>query len=71
MAIIVECLRCGLPRVVRSDTGHAEGAGRCHRCDYVGWAPSEELTEDDRRLLRDVPVEERARRPVPVLAARR
>lgn len=71
MAILVECLRCGLPRFVRGDTLHVEGAGHCHRCDYVGWAASDELTEDDRRALRDVPVEARRRRPIVVLTERR
>jgi hypothetical protein len=71
VAILVECLRCGLPRLVRGDVLHAEGAGHCHRCDYVGWAASEELTEGDRRALRDVPLELRRNRPVPVLTQRR
>lgn len=59
--IVVECLRCGLPRRVRGEVMHALGAGHCPRCDYVGWASSEELDEDERRALRDIPVEYRHR----------
>lgn len=55
--ILVECLRCGLVREVEDPAGHALGVGECPRCGYVGWAPSDELTEDERRALRDVPVE--------------
>ena len=55
--IEVECLKCGLPRVVRESVLGAHGAGHCPRCGYVGWAPSAELDEDERRALRDVPVE--------------
>jgi hypothetical protein len=36
-------------------------AGECPRCGYLGWAPSDAVTEELRRQLRDVPV--RARRP--------
>jgi hypothetical protein len=46
---------------VRGSTRHVAGAGHCPRCDYVGWAASDELTEDERRALRDVPVEFRTR----------
>jgi hypothetical protein len=56
MRAIVECLKCGLPRAVRGEA-RLMGAGECPRCGYVGWAPSDDLREDDRRQLRDVPVE--------------
>jgi hypothetical protein len=59
--LTVECLKCGYPRRVRGSTRHVAGAGHCPRCDYVGWAASDELTEDERRALRDVPVEFRTR----------
>jgi hypothetical protein len=49
--VTVECLRCGFVREV-------EG-GACPRCGYVGWAYSYDLTEDERRDLRDHPVEAR------------
>lgn len=50
----VECLGCGQPRPMR-------GAGlalseACARCGYVGWAPSSALSEEDRRVLREIPV---------------
>ncbi|HEY6015543.1 MAG TPA: hypothetical protein VIU44_03505 [Gaiellaceae bacterium] len=28
----------------------------CPRCGYVGWAPTDELTETTRRALRDRPL---------------
>jgi len=40
-------------------------AGECPRCGYLGWAPSDAVTEDVRRQLRDVPVG--ARRPAHIL----
>ena len=39
------------------DTEHALGSGSCPRCGYVGWAHASALTEDDRRALRELPVE--------------
>jgi len=50
---------CGCQRVV-NDTEHSLGRGACPRCGYVGWAYASDLTEDDRRALREVPVVERA-----------
>jgi hypothetical protein len=32
------------------------GTGACPRCGYVGWAPSASLSEEDRRVLREIPV---------------
>ena len=55
MAHCVECLSCGLQRLVTAD------AGECPRCRYVGWAPAEAVSEELRRSLRDIPVP--ARRP--------
>jgi hypothetical protein len=51
----VECLACGLPRIVTVD------AGECPRCGYVGWAPVEAVTEEMRGKLREVPLVERRR----------
>jgi hypothetical protein len=51
----VECLGCGHVRT-GADPGHVLGAGSCPRCGYVGWAPARTLTEDDRRVLREIPV---------------
>jgi hypothetical protein len=53
----VECLACGLPRIITVD------AGECPRCGYVGWAPVEAVTEEMRGKLREVPLVER-RRPL-------
>jgi ribosomal protein S27AE len=53
----VECLSCGARRIVAG--GRHGDAGECHRCGYVGWASSEELTADARRLLRERPLERR------------
>ena len=55
MTRCVECLSCGLQRIVSDD------AGECSRCGYLGWAPIEAVSEELRRSLRDIPVE--ARRP--------
>ena len=66
MTRCVECLSCGLQRIVSAD------AGECSRCGYLGWAPIEAVSEELRRSLRDIPVE--ARRPLrlrrPVLSFR-
>ncbi|MFN8188725.1 MAG: hypothetical protein U0R69_16785 [Gaiellales bacterium] len=55
MTVTVECLGCGCVRGVIDD-GHILATGACPRCGYVGWAHVAELTESDRRDLRDVPV---------------
>jgi hypothetical protein len=52
---VVECLGCGHVRSIEQPE-RTFGAGACPRCGYVGWAPSSLLTEQDRRLLRDVPL---------------
>jgi hypothetical protein len=57
----VECLRCGHPRpAVPAARGRDEGSA-CPRCGYVGWADSDDLTERTRRLVRDLPLDRRAR----------
>lgn len=71
MAVIVECLKCGQLRRMRGPLDHVMRAGHCPRCGYVGWAVSGELTERERRELRDLPVERRRyERPVRRLAVR-
>lgn len=60
--IRVECLACGLPRRLAEWRLRRSAAGPCPRCGYVGWAPSRDLTEDDRRGLRELPVWRRGRR---------
>ena len=58
----VECLGCGQLRSV-DDGNRVLGMGKCPRCDYVGWAHAATLSEDDRRMLREITVEERGLRP--------
>jgi hypothetical protein len=60
-AHVVECLCCGEQRVVVR-SGRLEAPGECGRCGYLGWARSDSLTEETRRLLRERPPERR--RPV-------
>jgi hypothetical protein len=57
----VECLFCGGVRELEVERpGHVE-AGECGRCGYLGWAPSDDLTERARRDLRERPPERRRR----------
>jgi len=53
----IECLRCGETRARRPN--HRVDDHECPRCSYVGWASSAELSEAQRRLLRERPVERR------------
>jgi ribosomal protein L37E len=50
--VLVECLRCGWPR-------RQERHDDCPQCGYTGWAPTEKLTEHDRKLIRERPIERR------------
>jgi hypothetical protein len=59
--VAVECLRCGHQRALDPARRRRHDAGECPRCAYVGWAPSDELTEHTRRLVREYPVERRLR----------
>jgi Zn ribbon nucleic-acid-binding protein len=63
--IRVECLSCGARRriVVGGHHQHVD-PGECHRCGYVGWASSEDLTVTARRQLRERPLERRRLRAV-------
>ena len=58
-SFVVECLRCGTSRIARRDVFKHFDSPECPRCGYLGWAPMLELTEADRRGLRERPVEER------------
>jgi Zn ribbon nucleic-acid-binding protein len=60
----VECLSCGARRIIVGAHHHHVDAGECHRCGYVGWALSDELTAAVRRQLRERPVERRRLRTV-------
>jgi hypothetical protein len=55
--VLAECLSCGQ---VRERTS----ADECARCAYVGWAPAQQLTEPERKLVRDRPLERRRLRSV-------
>jgi len=59
----VECLRCGEVRLLDQSPRHRLDAGECPCCEYVGWAPSAELTETARESLRIHPLERRRLRP--------
>jgi Zn-finger nucleic acid-binding protein len=48
----VECLRCGSERFLDRPARRQIDADACPRCEYVGWAPSEELDETLRRRVR-------------------
>ena len=62
--LIVECLRCGTPRRARYTVWHHVESAECPKCGYVGWANSHELTEPQRRALRERPLSTRRLRPV-------
>ena len=59
--LVVECLRCGESRPFTPGPWRYEEAGVCPRCQYVGWAFSNELSERTRRLFRELPLERRLR----------
>jgi len=53
----IECLRCGETRARNRE--HRVDDHECPRCSYVGWASSTELSETQRRTLRERPLESR------------
>jgi uncharacterized protein (DUF2461 family) len=59
-SLTVECLACGDVRAVIVPAGGHLNPGECARCGYLGWAPSDELTEPMRRSIREAPLEHRA-----------
>jgi hypothetical protein len=61
----IECLRCGQTREFDPGARRCDESGVCPRCQYVGWAYSNDLSERTRKLFRDVPPERRLRlRPI-------
>ena len=62
--LTVECLRCGAVRTARYNVWHHVESAECPRCGYVGWAHSAELTEIQRRALRERPLQARRIRTV-------
>jgi DNA-directed RNA polymerase subunit RPC12/RpoP len=57
-SLVVECLRCGSHREDEQSPLRNTNA-ECPRCGYVGWAPVGDLSERDRRALRQRPPERR------------
>jgi len=56
--LVVECLRCGSHR--ETTTAPLRQVNQeCPRCGYVGWAPVNDLTEQERRVLQRRPLERR------------
>ena len=60
-SLTVECLRCGHERPFTPGPRRREESGSCPRCQYVGWAFSSDLSEQARKLVRDLPLERRLR----------
>ncbi|HKI93123.1 MAG TPA: hypothetical protein VJ986_12550 [Gaiellaceae bacterium] len=58
-AFTVECLRCGTTRPARRTVWRHVESCECPRCGYLGWAPSADLSETERRTLRERSVEHR------------
>jgi DNA-directed RNA polymerase subunit RPC12/RpoP len=57
-SLVVECLRCGSHRELIPNPLRQANVD-CPRCGYVGWAPVEALTEQERRALQARPLERR------------
>ena len=55
----VECLGCGERRSIHRAEHRSLLGGECPRCGYLGWAPSEDLSERVRKLVRERPVQRR------------
>jgi hypothetical protein len=58
-SLVVECLRCGSSREAKSSPLRQVPNPECPRCGYVGWAPVSDLSEQERRALRNRPLERR------------
>ncbi|MBV8561850.1 MAG: hypothetical protein JOZ56_02040 [Actinobacteria bacterium] len=59
-AVAVECLRCGTTRLARRNVWKRFEAPECPHCGYLGWAPALDLSEGERREIREHPVELRS-----------
>ena len=62
--LAVECLNCGATRVARRNVFRRFDVPECPHCGYLGWAPMLELSESERAVLRDQPLEQRRLRSV-------
>ena len=60
----MECLRCGNSRQARRTIWRHLDVPECVRCGYVGWAAAGDLTETERRELREHPSEGRRLQPL-------
>ena len=58
----LECLRCGKLWTDAQTGFRGVHESECPRCGYLGWAEMSELTENTRRLLRELPPELRMHR---------
>jgi Zn ribbon nucleic-acid-binding protein len=56
--LVVECLRCGSHRET-TPAPLRQATQECPRCGYLGWAPADDLTERERRMLQNRPLERR------------
>jgi Zn ribbon nucleic-acid-binding protein len=56
--LVVECLRCGSHRKLAPNPLRQANPD-CLQCGYVGWAPVNALSEDERRVMRGRPPERR------------
>ena len=57
-SLTVECLRCGSSREMTQEPLRLADP-ECPKCRYVGWAPVNDLSEQERRALRARPLERR------------
>jgi hypothetical protein len=55
----VECLNCGQTRRLDAGPSRPLADDGCSRCGYLGWGEAASLTETLRRLLREIPLEQR------------
>ena len=62
--LAVECLNCGSTRIARQNIFRRFDAPECPHCGYLGWAPLPDMTESERKVLRDNPLDLRTLRPV-------
>jgi Zn ribbon nucleic-acid-binding protein len=58
-SLVVECLRCGTSRQLDPAPLRQANPPECPKCGYVGWAPVDDLSEQERRALRARPLERR------------
>jgi hypothetical protein len=61
-SLLVECLNCGSTRIAPKSVFHRLVCPECPRCGYLGWASVVELSEAERRQLREQPLEQRGLR---------